>query len=238
MLNVNLKTNRNDYVRKRIGANIASQLKSSLYSRNLDVRAESPSVVGWRREHLFTLDKRNRRQSVRASSSSAKAVEISKCAVSFRTSETSYLMAGHGSDHSLKDCPMILLLSIVLLLSGAVTALADTKGAMICVENGSITSKRIEKEKAYKFDNATPRTFSVAMNGDYLNVITKSGSETYECQKIKYRSNKKQTSNTLQCQNATNFITIDLRRMKFIKSRIDSEGEIEFGLSYGSCKMI
>lgn len=133
---------------------------------------------------------------------------------------------------------MRLMLSIALLLMGAAPAIAQIRGAMICIEYASIGLKTSEGEDGLNIQKIAKRTFSITINREYLSLISAGQSDLYECQKVSYRSNKKRAINTIKCQNATNFLTLDLLKLKFVKSQMDPEDETEVGFSYGSCSLI
>jgi hypothetical protein len=133
---------------------------------------------------------------------------------------------------------MKMMLSIALLLLETSTALAQSRRAMICRELSSIALKPTDVDKEWKLENITKSTFSITFNREYLNLISVGKSDLYECQKIAYRSERNRGLNTIKCQNATNFLTLDLVKLTFIKSQMDPEDESEVGFSYGSCRLI
>jgi hypothetical protein len=133
---------------------------------------------------------------------------------------------------------MKLMLSIALLLMGTAPGIAQVRRAMICVEHASMALKASNEDDGFKFQHIAKRTFSLTINREYLSLISAGQSDLYECQKVSYRSNKNRALNTMKCQNATNFLTLDLSKMKFVKSQMDPEDETEVGFSYGSCTMI
>ncbi|GJD94524.1 hypothetical protein [Methylobacterium iners] len=127
---------------------------------------------------------------------------------------------------------------IALLLVGAVPASAQFKGSMICKEDLSMALRSDEEDANVSFKSIAKRTFSLTINREYLSLISAGQSEFYECQKISYRSNKNRALNTIKCQSATNFLTLDLKKMRFIRSQMDPEDETEVGFSYGSCTLL
>lgn len=98
--------------------------------------------------------------------------------------------------------------------------------------------KPAEAETGWKLENIGKSTFSITFNREYLNLISVGKSDLYECQKIVYRSERSRGLNTIKCQNATNFLTLDLMKLTFIKSQMDPEDESEVGFSYGTCRLI
>lgn len=133
---------------------------------------------------------------------------------------------------------MRMMLSIALLFLGTAPSLAQVRRAMICKEQSSIALKQSAAESDLKLENTPKSTFSITFSREYLTVISVGKSDLYECQKISYRSNRNRASNTIKCQNATNFLTLDLIGLKFVKSQMDPEDETDVGLSYGTCSLL
>ena len=109
---------------------------------------------------------------------------------------------------------------------------------MICRELSSIALRPAEAENEWKIENIAKSTFSVTFNREYISLISVGKSDLYECQKIVYRSERSRGLNTIKCQNATNFLTLDLVKLTFIKSQMDPEDQSEVGFSYGTCRLI
>lgn len=133
---------------------------------------------------------------------------------------------------------MKLMLGLALLLVGTAPVHAQVRRAMICIEHASMALKSSDEDDGFKLQQIAKRTFSITINREYLSLISAGQSDLYECQKVSYRSNRNRALNTIKCQNATNFLTVDLSKMKFVKSQMDPEDETEVGFSYGSCTAI
>jgi hypothetical protein len=130
------------------------------------------------------------------------------------------------------------LICMALLLVGAHPVAAQFKGSMICKEDLSMALRARAEDDQFSFESVAKRTFSLAINREFLSLISAGQSEFYECQKVSYRTSRNRAQNTIKCQNATNFLTLDLRRLRFIKSQMDPEDETEVSFSYGSCTLL
>ena len=149
-----------------------------------------------------------------------------------------YLACEPMPDRSLEGRHMRMMLSIALLLLGTLPIFAQSRRAMICREFTSIGLRPSDVENEWKTENIAKGTFSITFNREYVNLISVGKSDLYECQKIVYRSERRRGLNTIKCQNGTNFLTLDLVKLTFIKSQMDPEDESEVGFSYGSCRLI
>lgn len=149
-----------------------------------------------------------------------------------------YVACEPKPDRSLEGPHMRMMLSIALLLLGTSSIFAQSRRAMICKELSSIGLKPSDAENEWKMESIAKGTFSITFNREYVNLISVGKSDLYECQKIVYRSERRRGLNTIKCQNATNFLTLDLVKLTFIKSQMDPEDESEVGFSYGTCRLI
>lgn len=133
---------------------------------------------------------------------------------------------------------MKMMLSFALLLLGTAPAFTQARRAMICREHSAIALKSSDVENELKTEIIAKSTFSITFSRDYLTLISAGKSDLYECQKISYRSERNRGLNTIKCQNATNFLTLDLVKLRFVKSQMDPEDETEVGFSFGTCRLI
>jgi len=127
-------------------------------------------------------------------------------------------------------------LCLVLVNPGPI--FAQAKRSLICKEQVAIGLVQPEAGGAVKAETIAARTFSLILSRDLLNVILAGRTEFYECQDVSYRSDGRRRSNTIKCQNATNFLTLDLVRLKFFKAQLNPEDETDAKFSYGSCNPI
>ncbi|WP_132255679.1 hypothetical protein [Methylobacterium segetis] len=127
-------------------------------------------------------------------------------------------------------------IAIVLALLGTIPSLSQSRRALICVEEVSVGLSPAETPAVPKPEPLAPRTFSLILNRDMLNLIFAGRTEFFECQEVYYRGEGRRRTNTIKCQNATNFFTLDLVRLKFAKSQLNPEDQTEIKFSYGSCK--
>lgn len=101
-----------------------------------------------------------------------------------RTFKANYVVCSHVRAWPFKDCVMRTLVCISLLLVGTGPSSAQIKSSMLCKEDLAMALKRGEEDNSTSFINVAKRTFSLAINREYLSLISAGRSEFYECQKI------------------------------------------------------
>ena len=129
-------------------------------------------------------------------------------------------------------------LVLCLVLANSGPSLAQAKRSLICKEQVAIGLAQPDAAGGVKAETIPARTFSLILGRDMLNVILAGRTEFYECQDVAYRADGRRRSNTIKCQNATYFFTLDLVRLKFLKAQLNPEDETDAKFSYGSCNPI
>ena len=130
-------------------------------------------------------------------------------------------------------------IALVLALLGTIPSLSQARRALLCEETVSVGLGQGESAPAGLRAQPIPtRTFSLILNREMLNLIFAGRTEFYECQEVYYRGEGRRRTNTIKCQNATNFFTLDLAGLNFGKSQLNPEDQTEIRFSYGTCKPI
>ncbi|MEA1830883.1 hypothetical protein U8607_02200 [Methylobacterium durans] len=129
-------------------------------------------------------------------------------------------------------------IALVLALLGTIPSLSQARRALLCEEEVAIGLAQADPAHAVKPEPVPSRTFSLILNREMLNLIFAGRTEFYECQEVYYRGEGRRRTNTIKCQNATNFFTLDLSRFKFAKSQLNPEDPTDIKFSYGTCKTL